>query len=549
MIALVESYKAGLFKSPHWVPNVVSGLIVGIVALPLAMAFAIASGVKPEHGIFTAIIAGIVVALFGGSRVQIAGPTGAFVVLLSGIVAKFGIEGLQLATLMAGILLALMGIFRLGNIIKFIPYPVISGFTSAIAVIIFVGQWQDFLGLHLPKKPLFLLHEKIYAAITNFPALHLPTTLLGLFSLTVMVGIRHVETLKRIPAPLITIVLATLLQAFFAFEGVATIGNTFGEISSHLPAFHFPTFSYEKIQLLLGPACAIALLGAIESLLSAVIADGMSNTRHHSNQELIGQGLANMLCPLFGGFAATGAIARTATNIRNGGTSPLSGVVHSVFLILCILVIAPLTSYIPLCTLSAVLFVVAYNMSEMHQFYFLISKGSRSDVVVLLTTFFLTLFADLIIAINIGVLLSVLFFVRRMSYSIHIEIETNEKLQAEYGLHKNVNLSPNTLVYNIHGPFFFGALELLQKTLHFTHQDPKYIIFRLKDVPFIDGSGLKFFKDVIQIYKSRQIKVYLCEAKPQVKQQLLKAGILSHVMDEKIYPSCHSALESLSEAI
>lgn len=545
MMALVESYKAGLFKLSHWLPNVFSGLIVGIVALPLAMAFAIAAGARPEQGIFTAIIAGMVVAIFGGSRVQIAGPTGAFIVILSSIVAKFGVEGLQLATLMAGILLVIMGFFRLGNIIKFIPYPVIVGFTSAIAIIIFVGQWKDFLGLHFPKKTLFFLHEQIYAVIINFSALHLATALLGLFSLTVMIGINHIKLFRKVPAPLITIVLATLLQVSFTFEGVATIGSTFGAIPSRLPSFHLPSFSYEKLYLLLGPACSIAFLGAIESLLSAVIADGMNGTRHHSNQELIGQGLANIVCPLFGGFAATGAIARTVTNIRHGGTSPLSGIVHSLFLILCILVLAPLTSCIPLCTLSAVLFVVAYNMSEMHHFTFLLTKGLRSDVVVLLATFFLTLFADLIIAINIGVILSVLFFVRRMSYSIQVVKETEEKLQAEFSPHKITNLSPNTLVYSIQGPFFFGALEILQQALHLAHQDPKCIIFRLKNVPFIDGSGLKFFKDVIQTYQSRQIRVYLCEASMQVEQKLLKSGLLSIITDKKVYASCESLIRNL----
>lgn len=545
MIALLESYKAGVLKNTHVVPNILAGLVVGIVALPMAMAFAIASGVKPEQGITTAIIAGIVVSIFGGSRVQIAGPTGAFIVILSGVTAQYGIEGLQLATLMGGILLLCMGLMRLGSVIKFIPYPVIIGFTSAIAIVIFISQWKDFFGLPLSSPAPSHLHERLLQLINAFPKLHKETTFLGFFSLAIMVSSTHIKYLKKIPAPLITMIFVTLLQVIFKFDGVATIGSAFGQIPAHLPHIQIPIITYDKILLLLPSAFAIAMLGAIESLLSAVIADGLSSTRHNSNQELIGQGLANMLCPLFGGFAATGAIARTATNIRHGGNNPIAGIVHSVFLIFCILALAPYATHVPLCALAAVLFVVSYNMSEAHHFIFLLKKGPRPDVVVLVVTFFLTLFADLIIAINVGVLLSVLFFVKRMSKSIQVEIETTKSLESELSSCGMEFLPKGVMVYNIQGPFFFGAVEILQQTLHLTHQNPEYVIFRLKHVPFIDSTGLKCFYDIIQTYRNLHIKVYLCEASVVVQKKLLATNLSALIEDGKIYDRCEAVIRQI----
>lgn len=411
----------GLLQPKYWLRNLNSGVMVGIIALPLAMAFAIASGLKPEQGLYTAIISGFIVAIFGGSRVQIAGPTGAFVVILANITAEYGVSGLQIATVLAGAILVLLGILRLGNIIRFIPNTVIVGFTSGIAVIIFVGQWKDFLGLSqspvftsnmpaiLPKESQYF-HDKITEIFMALPNCHLQTILLGCVTLVLIIILSRFA--KRLPVFLIAMSFTTLLQYFVQFEDVATLGSFFGEIPNHLPAFQPLDFSIEQCFILLGPAFSIALLGAIESLLAATVADKMIKDKHDSNQELIGQGLANLIAPFFGGFASTGAIARTAANVRNGGTNPLAAIAHSITLVLIILLFAPLTSYIPLCSLSAILFVVAYNMSESKHFIDLLKKSSKEDIWVLMTTFFLTVFVDLIIAVNVGVILALIFKVK-----------------------------------------------------------------------------------------------------------------------------------------
>jgi SulP family sulfate permease len=405
MIALFEAYKTGRLKRQFWLPNLISGLIVGIVALPLAMAFAIASGARPEQGLYTAIVAGFLVSVFGGSQLQIAGPTGAFIVILAGISAKYGIVGLQLATVMAGFILIFMGLTRLGTVIKYIPEAVIVGFTAGIGVIIFVSQWKDFLGLQqVPAAAHF--HEKLFFLVKAFPQFNLSTTALGMLALLLL--LLTPKFFKRIPAPLLAMLLVTLLQLFFHFDGVATIGSTFGGIPQQLPQFQGLPFSWIQLAGLIGPAFSIALLGAIESLLCAVVADNMAGTRHDSNQELIGQGIANIFAPLFGGFAATGAIARTATNIKNGGSSPLSGMIHALVLVLIIVLLAPWAAYIPLCALAAILFIVAYNMSEMHRFLQIIRYAPIKDTLVLATTFLLTVFADLVVAVCAGVILAYL---------------------------------------------------------------------------------------------------------------------------------------------
>lgn len=406
MLAIIDAYRNGLLHIAHWRSNILAGTVVGIVAIPLAMAFAIASGVKPEQGLYTAIIAGFIVAVFGGSRTQIAGPTGAFIVILAGITAHYGVEGLQIATLLAGFMLVLMGLLKLGNIIKFIPEPVIIGFTAGIGTIIFVGEWKDFFGLpiHLPIDGYF--HHKLLALISAIPELHSTTTLLAALSLILLLLTPRVTT--KIPGPLVALLVVTLLQSFFNFAGVATLGSAFGGIPQQLPTFQFPALTFDQSLQLLWPAFTIALLGAIESLLSATAADRLAGTKHHANQELIGQGFANILAPLFGGFAATGAIARTATNIRNGGNSPIAAIMHSVMLLLVIVLFAPYAKNIPLCTLAAVLFVVAYNMSDVPQFKRTMREGSVPDVMVLLTTFILTIFTNLVLAVNIGVLFALI---------------------------------------------------------------------------------------------------------------------------------------------
>jgi len=359
MPAIIEAWRAGLLKRENWVRNLTGGLIVGIVALPLAMAFAVASGVKPENGLYTALVAGLAVTLFGGTRVQIAGPTGAFAVLLAGITAHYGFVGLQLVTLMAGVMLLAFGLAKMGGVIRFIPESVILGFTAGIAVVIWVGQWDAFFGLPKPVGEHF--HEKLFALITSLPHMQLTTTLMGLACVALLVVWPKIPQVGRIPAPLVALVAATIAQSVLHLPGVATIGSTFGGVPLGLPPLTLPHVSFNLVLELVQPAFAIALLGAIESLLSATVADGMTGVRHDSNQELVGQGIANMASSMFGGFAATGAIARTATNVRNGGNSPLAGIVHAAVIALVLVALAPLAYNVPLAALAAILFVVAYT--------------------------------------------------------------------------------------------------------------------------------------------------------------------------------------------
>ena len=545
MIALGEAWKAGLLGRKHWLSNLVAGVIVGIVALPLAMAFAIASGVKPEQGIYTAIVAGVLVSLFGGSRVQIAGPTGAFIVILASISAAHGIDGLQIATMMAGAMLLLLGITRLGAIIKFIPAPVIVGFTAGIGVIIWVGQWQDFFGL--PKVDGEHFHEKVWHLLQALPDLHPATTLLAILSLGLVLFSPRLPGFKRVPGPLVAMLLVTLIQALFQFDGVATIGSAFGGIPRGLPEFGLPEVTLPRIIELIGPAFAIAMLGAIESLLSAVVADGMTGSKHDSNQELIGQGIANLAAPLFGGFAATGAIARTATNIRNGGNSPLAGVMHALTLLLIILFLAPLASDIPLCALAAILFVVAYNMSELRHFKRMVLRAPRADVAILLITFGLTVFSDLVVAVNIGVILAMLHFMRRMAASVEVQQVVEQELEEELRLGGHSRLPPGVLVYTIEGPLFFAAAENFERALAQTHTDPQMLVIRLNRVPFMDITGLQTLEEVIQQLHKRQIVVKLCEANRKVLAKLDKAGILQQVGAAHYHPDFNAALGAYQE--
>ncbi|EKD72942.1 MAG: hypothetical protein ACD_45C00507G0007 [uncultured bacterium] len=542
MIAIVEAYYAGLLKYKNWWPNLLAGLIVGVVALPLAMAFAIASGAKPEQGLYTAIIAALFVGIFGGSRVQIAGPTGAFVVILASITARYGIEGLQIATLLAGFILLFMGMIKLGSVIKFIPDPVIVGFTAGIGFIIFIGEWKDFFGLPVHMALNAHFYQKLLVLLYALPLLNWTTTLLA--SLSLLLVFVTPKILKRIPGPLIAMIVVTTLQFIFQFQNVATLGSTFGGIPHELPRFHLPSITFHHTIDLIGPAFTIALLGAIESLLSATVADGMANTRHNSNQELIGQGLANIFSPLFGGFAATGAIARTATNVRNGGNSPIAAMIHSVVLILVILLLAPLAAYIPLCTLAAILFVVAYNMSDIHHFIYILKNAPRYDVIVLLVTFFLTIFTDLVVAVNVGVILAMLFFIRRMSQFVTIEEQTVEKLKPELVIHGLSELPKDTIVYTIQGPFFFGAAEKIEHAFAVTHTDPKVIIFRLKDVPFMDMTGLETFHELIEQYHKRGVKIYLCEANARVLHKLTNIGIVHLIEEKKIFNTLAEILKN-----
>ncbi|HWJ33738.1 MAG TPA: SulP family inorganic anion transporter [Steroidobacteraceae bacterium] len=538
MIALLQTKAAGLWTRSQIRNNVVAGVVVGVVALPLAMAFAIASGARPEQGLYTSIVAGVLTSLFGGTRVQISGPTGAFIAVLAIITAQHGIAGLQIATLMAGVILVAFGFARLGAVIKYIPNPVIVGFTAGIGVIIFVGQWKDFFGLS-PAPAGLHFHEKLWSLIEALPSISLATTGLALLALAILtVGARY---LKRIPAPLVALVVATLIQTLFQFKGVATIGSAFGGIPRTLPSLSFPTVTMAQVFSLVGPAFTIALLGAIESLLSAVVADGMAGTRHDSNQELIGQGIANIAAPLFGGFAATGAIARTATNIRNGATSPLAGLVHSGVLILIILLLAPLASTIPLCCLSAVLFVVSWNMSELPHAVRLVRTAPKTDVAVLLLTFFLTVFVDLVVAVNVGVIVAALLFMRRMADSVNVE----QQVDATATSFDILGPKPDSgiVIYSIEGPLFFGAAEKLERTLAHIQRPATTLVLRMGNVPFIDATGIDAIEEMIADFTRHGASVLLVELRPNVRYKLERSGVIAGVGEQNVIDTLEHALQ------
>lgn len=514
LFAVVESYKAGILASEHWMKDVLAGCVVGVVALPLAMAFAIAIGAKPEQGIYTAIIAGILVALLGGTRVQISGPTGAFIVVLAGIVQTHGISGLLLATVMAGVILLLLGLSRLGSLIQYMPTPVILGFTAGIAVLIFFSQWPAFLGLAQPEGEHF--HQKFWHLLQQITSFDWLTTLFGIGALAVLIIAPRISQLRAVPAPLIALISLTALQWLFQFASVKTIGSAYGGIPQGLPEFQWITIDMTHILQLIGPAMTIAMLGAIESLLSALVADGMTGYRHRPNQELIGQGLANIVAPFFGGFASTGALARTATNIRMGAQSPIAAVVHALVLVLVLLLLAPLAAFIPLSVLAAVLFIVAWNMSEVHHVLRLVKTAPKSDVAILLVTFALTVFADLVIAVNVGIFLAVLFFMKRMSESVEVVPHDNTSMQ-------NAPLPEGVSVFSIDGPFFFAAISNVENALATIHHDSRVMILRVDAMPFIDASGLESLRKTIGALHKQQVDVFICEANQRVTQKLKKA--------------------------
>ena len=540
MIVLWKAKKEGYLAKKEWLPNIIAGIIVGVVALPLAMAFAIASGVKPEQGIYTAIVAGFCVSIFGGSRFQIAGPTGAFVVLLFGIASKYGVEGMQIATLMAGVILLCLGLAKFGGVIKYIPAPVIVGFTAGIGVVIWVGQWGYFLGL--PKVQAEHFHQLVWQLLQKIPSLHLETTLLAGATLAIILLFPRVEKFKKLPSPLVAMIVATLIQSYFKFDGVATIGSAYGGIPIGLPELSFPKFNWNQAFDLIGPAFTIAMLGAIESLLSAVVADGMTGSKHDSNQELIGQGIANICTPLVGGIAATGAIARTATNIRNGGTSPIAGIVHGLVLVLVLLLLAPLAANIPLAAMAAILFVVAYNMSEVHHFIHMVRVAPRSDVVILLITFLLTVFAELVVAVNVGVLLANFHFMQKMTSAMEVHLQSEDELCEETAYQEAGKLPTGVLVYSIEGPFFFGAVENFERALAQTHTDPKALIIRLGHVPFVDMTGLETLVEVIGKLRKRGIAVFVCEANSKVRERMHRAGIFEILGRGKYWKRFSSAM-------
>lgn len=539
MFAIQKAYLDGSLSKDKWSNNIIAGLVVGVVALPLAMAFAIASGVTPQAGIYTAIIAGIFVSLFGGSPVQIAGPTGAFIVLLSSIVVNYGFEGLQIATMMAGLMLILMSVAKLGTVIRFIPAPVIMGFTAGIGVTIWVGQWPYFFGF--PQLPYMAhFHEKLWAMIQSLPNSDLPTLGIAVLSLALLLILPKIPYIKKVPAPIVAMVVATIIQSIYKFPSVLTIGSAFGGIPQGLPEFSIPVLSFDKILTLIGPAFTIAMLGAIESLLSAVVADGMSGTKHESNTELFGQGLANIFAPLFGGIASTGAIARTATNIRQGGNSPLAGIIHALTLCIILLFLAPYAVYIPLASMAAILFVVSYNMSDAPRFIRMLILAPRPDQVILLLTFFLTIFTDLVVAVNVGVVLAVLQFMRKMVNTIDVHeascAELSEQIKHEITIH------PDIMVYTVEGPLFFGAISAFDRALNSIHKDPKYLIIRFVKVPFVDLTGLRILRSIIEELQKRGIEVLLSDVSYDIRREMYKSDFLDILGRHHMYRKFDSAL-------
>lgn len=539
MFAIQKAYLDGSLGKGKWSNNIIAGLVVGVVALPLAMAFAIASGVTPQAGIYTAIIAGIFVSLFGGSPVQIAGPTGAFIVLLSSIVVNYGFEGLQIATMMAGIILVLMSVAKLGTVIRFIPTPVIMGFTAGIGVTIWVGQWPYFFGF--PPLPYMAhFHEKLWAMIQSLPYSDLPTLGIALLSLSLLLVLPKIPYINKVPAPIVAMIVATVIQAIYQFPTVLTIGSAFGGIPQGLPEFSVPKLSFDKILSLIGPAFTIAMLGAIESLLSAVVADGMSGTKHESNTELFGQGLANIFAPLFGGIASTGAIARTATNIRQGGNSPVAGIVHAITLGAILLFLAPYAVYIPLASMAAILFVVAYNMSDVPRFIRMLILAPRPDQIILLLTFFLTIFTDLVVAVNVGVVLAVLQFMRKMVNTIDVHEVSSAELSAQ--IRHEIRIHPEIMVYTVEGPLFFGAISAFDRALNSIHKDPKYLIIRFVKVPFVDLTGLRILRGIIEELQKRGIEVLLSDVSYDIRREMYKSDFLDILGRHHMYRQFESAL-------
>ena len=534
--ALKGGYSLSLFYS-----DLAAGTIVGIVALPLALAFAIASGVKPEQGLYTAIIAGFLISFLSGSRVQIGGPTGAFIVIVYNIVQRFGYEGLAIATVMAGFLLVLMGISRLGSIIKYIPYPVTVGFTAGIALIIFAGQLRDFIGLNMSDVPAEFV-EKWIAYAKHFHTINYYALFVGIITLLIVIFWPRIT--HRVPGSLVAILLTTAIVHVFHFP-VETINSRFGQVSAQFPKFQIPQWDWVLLKSLFSPAISIALLAGIESLLSAVVADGMTGRKHRSNMELVAQGVANIFSPLFGGIPATGAIARTATNIKNGGKTPIAGIVHAVILLLVLLFFGKWASLIPMATLAGILIIVAYNMSEWHLFIKLF-KSPKSDVLVLLITFLLTVFLDLIIAIQAGVVLAALLFMRRMTLVtqtgyINGIVQDEEEQEDINSLSRRV-IPDNVEVFEINGPFFFGAADKFKNALSQVRKNPTVLILRLRKVLSIDATGLRALEDVLSSTKKEGTTLILSGVHAQPLFALERAGLLDKIGEDNLFGNIDDAL-------
>ncbi|MBR6853747.1 MAG: sulfate permease [Prevotella sp.] len=549
------------YNKQQFTTDLLAGIIVGIVALPLAIAFGIASGVTPEKGIITAIVAGLIVSLLGGSKVQIGGPTGAFIIIIYGIIQQYGFEGLTIATLMAGVFLIMFGVLHLGTIIKYIPYPIVVGFTSGIALTIFTTQIKDLFGLTMETVPSDFI-EKWVAYIGSFGTIDLWSAGVGIGSVAVIAAwpmiAKYNNVLKKLPGSLIAIIVMTvavlLLKQYAGVESVETIGDRFS-ISNQLPDAEMPSISWNVIKGLVSPAITIAILGAIESLLSATVADGVIGDRHDSNTELIAQGVANLASPIFGGIPATGAIARTMTNINNGGRTPVAGIVHAAVLLLIFLFLMPLAQYIPMACLAGVLVIVSYNMSGWRSFAS-IMKNPKSDVIVLVVTFLLTVIFDLTIAIEVGLICACLLFMRRMAETTDVKVISDEidpeEEQSDFqmGNLEHLTIPEGVEVYEINGPYFFGAgnkFEDLMATMG--HKRPKVRIIRMRKVPFVDSTGIHNLTNLCAMSQKEGIQVVLSGVNPKVQAVLHKSGFDQMLGEENICSHINIALERANSLV
>ena len=549
-----------------FVKDLLAGIIVGIVALPLAIAFGIASGVTPEQGIITAIVAGLIISLLGGSRVQIGGPTGAFIVIIAGIIQQYGMQGLMVATILAGAFLILLGVFRLGTIIKYIPYPIVVGFTSGIALTIFTTQVKDLFGLTIAEGVPADFISKWVCYAQHFGSIDMWSTIVGIGSVVIIAlwpyinkvkyvnG--HLSALNKLPGSLIAIIVMTvavlILKRYGLAEGVDTIGDRF-RINAALPSPEVPTLSWEVVRGLFAPAITIAVLGAIESLLSATVADGVIGDRHDSNQELIAQGVANIVSPIFGGIPATGAIARTMTNINNGGRTPVSGIIHAIVLMLIFLILMPYAQYIPMACLAGVLVIVSYNMSGWRTFRQLL-KNPKSDISVLLITFLLTVVFDLTVAIEVGLMLACLLCMRRMAETTQVSVLTDEidpatEVDFEATNLEHFKIPDGCEVYEINGPFFFGIANRFEEMMARMPHRPKVRIIRMRKVPFVDSTGMHNLENLIQMSHSENIHVILSGVNPKVREVLMRNGFGDLLGEDNIQPRINLALARAEEVL
>lgn len=536
------------YNREKFMSDLMAGIIVGIVALPLAIAFGIASGVSPEKGLITAIIGGFIVSFLGGSNVQIGGPTGAFIVIVYGIVQNYGVQGLAIATIMAGIILVIIGFLRLGTIIKFIPYPIVVGFTSGIALTIFTTQIKDLFGLSIERVPADFISKWIVYA-QNISTINFWPLLIGIASILIIVVTPKLS--KKIPGSLVAIIIMTIIVYFLrnhlGIASIETIGDRFA-INASLPAPESISFNMETINRLLPSAFTIAMLGAIESLLSATVADGVTGDRHRSNTELIAQGAANIVVPIFGGIPVTGAIARTMTNINNGGKTPVAGIIHAVVLLLILLFLGPLTRHIPMACLAGVLVIVSYNMSEWRSFKALL-RNPKADVIVLLITFSLTVIFDLTIAIEIGLLIAVLLFLKRIMDVTEISVKTKELdlSDSEHHVEEKLIIPKDVEVYEIDGPFFFGIANKFEESMRIVGDKPKVRIIRMRKVPFIDSTGIHNLESLCKKSHDENIHIILSGVLPNVREALENAGMDKIVGRENICDNINLALKRADE--